>query len=207
MKKLTLSLVSILALGSFAFADGSDSSALWKPAKSAVYGGLAYGYFKENVHDIDLFATESFELKADTVMLQAGYRYNPYVSVEARYWLNTGDIRQSGGSGSGTHSGSVNSWGMYVKPNIPLSNTNINVYALFGYGDTTIKYSGGNKWDTNGYSWGYGVEYEPTPYLGIFIDYVQVGSADSFDYDGEDGIDAEIDVSSVNFGLNYKFNL
>ena len=207
MKKITLSLVSVLALSSFAFAGSEDSSSLYMPGKSAIYVGLGYGSFKQSTTGIDYPAAKSFTLEADTVMLQGGYKYNPYFSLEARYWMGVSKIDQDGGESPDKYSGDINSFGIYLKPNIPLSDTGINIYALFGYGNTSVKYSGGNKWDTDGYSWGYGVEYEAMDNLGIFIDYVKVGSADSFDYTDRDGVDADIDVETINFGLNYKFQL
>jgi len=205
MKKIALSLIFISTFSIFTLAnDDTQKVSLWKPHKSGAYIGLGYGYLKQSIKDIDYPDARSFSLVVDSIMFQGGYKYNSYFSLEGRYWLGVTKIRQSGGSSSGTYSGNMDAYGIYLKPNIPFDN-GLKLYALFGYADTSVRYDNGSKWDTDGYSCGIGLEYLMTKDMGIFIDYIKLNTARSFDYNDQNDIDAKVSISTFNFGLNYKF--
>jgi len=210
MKKLTLSMVSVLLLGGVSLNADSSDKAFYEPSESGVYVGLGYGYYNHNCSNINFATNPSIGLDAKTMMLQGGYKYNPYLSFEARYWYGFGDIHQYGGEAPGSYSGDVNTWGIYLKPTIPVEK-GFDLYALVGYGSTSVEIDK-DKWDVDNFSWGFGLQLEVMENLSVFGDYVSNASADSFSYTYTSGtnvsdIDAYINVYTFNFGVNYRFAL
>ncbi len=214
MKTMKLSLVSIMALGSLVYAGGDISPVVEEPVvtgnNSAIYVGLGYGYFNQSNDNIDLpSGLVDIEFEVDSLLFQLGYQYNEYVALEGRYWAGLGKINQDGGYNPGDHTGTFDAWGFYVKPMYPVTDE-FDVYALLGYGDTSIEYNNGAFWDTDGFSWGLGAQYAVTENILLFADYLNLGMPDSFDYTDENGIvtpnvSADINLYTINVGVSYKF--
>ncbi|WP_052746183.1 porin family protein [Sulfurovum lithotrophicum] len=194
MKKLNLSLAAIFAIGTFAVA-GGDIAPVEPVVEAPVvestgnfYIGGAYGYGDMDVSDAGYSHDENF----DSFMLQAGYKFNPYIAVEGRYWWTSGNDWDNSGEDF-----SADSWGIYVKPMYPVTNE-LDIYALLGYGDTDPEIGGsGPDYDTDGFQWGLGASYDVTENVAVFVDYVSL-----YD-DTNDGEDLTIDT--VNFGVTYNF--
>ena len=211
MKKITFSLVSILALSGLSYAGGDIAPvepAMETPIpvveSSAFYVGLGYGYFKQTSDDIaSIPSVADIELEADSIFLQAGYQYNEYIAFEGRYWFGIGDISQSGGNIPGDYSGDFDAWGLYVKSMYPVTE-GFNIYVLLGYADSSVEYDTGANWDTDGFSWGLGAQYAVTENIILFADYLSMASQDSFEFNSQN-MDADIDLYTVNFGVSYKF--
>ncbi|HID94358.1 MAG TPA: porin family protein [bacterium (Candidatus Stahlbacteria)] len=210
MKKITLSLVSIVALSGLAFAGGDIAPVVEEPVvvledNSVFYIGLGYGYFNQTVDNV---INSNIELESNSVMLQAGYQYNQYIAFEGRYWIGIGDITQNGGINPGDKSGDYDAWGLYLEPIYPVTQE-FDVYGLLGYADTSVKYDSGEFWNTDGFSWGIGAQYAVTENILIFVDYLNMGSEDSVDLTYNNAIypsvDAGIDLYTVNVGVSYKF--
>ena len=205
MKKFNLSLVAILAMSTFAIAGGDiapvepvvETPMVIEEDTSAFYLGLGYGLVN---YDLTVNGTLGDE-DINTVMFQAGYEFNQYVAVEARYWLGYDDI--------GDVAGDYDTWGIYVKPQYPVSEA-FNVYALLGYASTSVEpdHGGVAYLDTDAFSWGIGAEYKFTENVSIFLDYVSLGDSDeNFDVNNialPDGT-VDVDIQSVNFGVTYRF--
>jgi len=89
------------------------------------------------------------------VTLRAGYEYNQYLGVEARYiatFFGANDLRGQ----------EMQHVGLYVKPMYALSE-DFNMYGLLGYGWTKSTSSGKVKLltvDESGFSAGFGLEYD-----------------------------------------------
>ena len=196
MKKFNLSLVAILAMSTFAMA-GGDIAPVEEPvvvvpevveSTGGFYLGGAYGYGDMEFSETGYSHNENF----DSFMLQAGYKFNPYIAVEGRYWLTSEDSWDDWNEDF-----SADSWGIYVKPMYPVTNE-LDVYALLGYGDTDPEIGGqGPDYDTDGFQWGLGASYDVTDNVAVFVDYVNL-----YD-DTNDGEDLTIDT--VNFGVTYTF--
>jgi opacity protein-like surface antigen len=139
------------------------------------------------------------------MMFQAGYKYNPYVAFEFRYWLSVsdGDVSVSGNIPPlGIHN-DFDAWGVYIKPMYPVT-PEFNIYALLGFSGTYVE--GGPGWDLlddGDFSWGGGVSFDVTPNIGIFVDYVQL--FDDTIYDGYYDTEQDTRVDTWNIGINYKF--
>ena len=211
MKNLTLSLVAVLAMSSFAVA-GGDVAPIEEPIvvvepevdNSAFYLGLGYGYFNEEISfDLSDNLAYSDDESMNTVMFQAGYEFNEFIAVEGRYWLGLSDL--------GDAEGDFSTWGIYVKPQYPVTEA-FNIYALLGYASTELDFDNAavDYLDTSSFSWGLGVEYKFTENLSLFADYVSVGDTDEIDFRHIDGdtdvtVDADIAIYTMNFGLTYRF--
>ena len=109
------------------------------------------------------------------VTLRAGYEFNQYVGIEARYIGTFWDADELGGQ-------ELSHVGLYVKPMMPIGSS-VNIYGLVGYGLTTTS-TGGNgnltEVDDNGFAAGLGVEFDINPEdsedslesgFGLFLDY------------------------------------
>jgi len=240
MKNLTCSIVAALALSSFAVAGGNIEPVAAPmeemapaPDDSGFYIGGAvslvnvetdaygeYGNYASPPHWWD----ESVDSDEIGYMLQAGYQFNQYIAVEGRYWNAGTSVDGSrsegyiGGPQEFTDSwsdecGDMTAWGIYVKPMYPVTEA-INIYALLGYGNTSIddeRYADGVELiDKSGFQWGIGASYEYDEHISFFIDYVQLASDAEESYDWVDEgnsyyVDWETSVYTINVGVSYKF--
>ena len=195
MKKLTLSLAAIAAMGTFAVAGGDIApvepvvdTPVVAPVDAGFYIGGAYGY-----GDMDLsFPGYSHDENFNSFMLQAGYKINPYIAVEGRYWFVSSDTWDGGPEEFDT-----DSWGIYIKPMYPVTDA-FDIYALLGYGDTSPEIGGsGPDYDTDGFQWGLGASYDINANFAVFVDYVNL-------YDDTNGGE-DLKIDTWNFGVTYKF--
>lgn len=193
MKQLTLSLATIVALGTLAVAGGDiapvepviDTPTVAPvSADEGFYIGGAYGYGTMEVDNED----DNF----NAFMVQTGYKMNPYVSFEGRYWFTSGD----GWNGTGQDF-SADTWGIYVKPSYPITDA-FDLYALLGYASADPEINSQKPdYDTDGFSWGVGASYDITPHVGLFVDYTNL-------YDDTNNGES-LKVDTWNFGVSYKF--
>lgn len=183
MKKVSLSLVALLAMNTFAVA-GGDFTAPVEPqvtipeeveeSTGSFYVGAGYSY-------INLDA-EVVEHDSDATLLLAGYNFNQYIAVEARYAGLTDSIDNAS---------------IYAKPMYPIGDAK--VYALLGYGETTV--DDGADSSESGFQWGLGANYAVTENIGVFADYTSL--YDDTGFDGQTTND--VTVYSVNVGVTYTF--
>ncbi len=180
MKKVSLSVVALLAMNTFAFAGGDFTTPVEpqvtipevEESTGSFYVGAGYSY-------INLDA-ETVEHDSDATLLLAGYNFNQYIGVEARYAGLTDCIDNAA---------------IYVKPQYPITDA-AKVYALLGYGETT--YDNGvvdNSEDS--FQWGLGANYAVTENIGLFADYTNLYD-DTFA-----GVDSTVDA--INVGVTYTF--
>ena len=219
MKNIVLSAVAVLAMSSFAVA-GGDIAPVEEPivvveevvpSMGAFYVGIAYGM--TNVELVDTTypmggVLEETILDEDygSIMLQAGYDFNQYVGIEGRYWFGISSDSAIGGRADFNEDVTVDSWGIYVKPQYPVSDA-FNIYALLGYAGSDLTVDSGNYDFTtdsvDSFSWGLGAEYKFTNAVGIFVDYVSIYD-DTEDWDNGEG-NTEGQISTFNIGVNYRF--
>ena len=183
MKKVSLSIVALLAMNTFAVA-GGDFTAPVEPqvnipeveeSTGSFYVGAGYSYINL---DADIVEHDS-----DATLLLAGYNFNQYIAVEARYAGLTDSIDNAA---------------IYAKPMYPIGDA-AKVYALLGYGETT--YDNGTSSSENGFQWGLGANYAVTENIGVFADYTNF--YDDTGFDGQTLNDVTVD--SVNVGVTYTF--
>jgi len=214
MKKFTLSIVAIMAMGTFAVA-GGDIAPVEAPMvvvepvvdDSGLYLGVAYSYMGlESV--ISETGSTLVDANVNSGMLQAGYKFNTYIAVEGRYWFG-GDENTFVEEDDGYINADVDAWGIYIKPMYPVTEE-LDIYALLGYAslnyDMNPDFWSPAQTDENhdGFSWGVGMAYAYNDNISIFIDYVSLYD-DSNYYSNITTNIVDIKIDTWNFGLTYKF--
>ena len=214
MKKFNLSLVAVLAMSTFAIAGGDiapvepviETPMVEESTPGNFYLGLAYGMANVESTDSETFGaitatTTVADVDYSTVMLQAGYKFNPYIALEGRYWVGLDeDINAA-------ETLTIDTWGIYAKPMYPVTDA-FDIYALLGYAssDVTVANNGVDfspADDIDGFSWGVGADYFFTENVAVFVDYTSMyddshaGATANTEYDST--------ITAVNFGVTYQF--
>ncbi|MBD3790505.1 MAG: porin family protein [Campylobacterales bacterium] len=208
MKRFTLSLAAVLAMGTFAVAGGDiapvepmvEVEAPAPASDSGFYIGGAYSRISSSTdahgaygdYDGDgSYWDETADGDNDGYMLQAGYQFNKYLAVEGRYWGATAKMSwtwsyEDGPTDSWSDDcGDISAWGIYVKPMYPVTNE-LSVYGLLGYGNTSIGddvYGDAKLVDESGFQWGLGLSYAYDEHISFFVDYVQLANDAEGSYD------------------------
>jgi hypothetical protein len=157
------------------------------PVESGFYVGAGYSYIDTTVKAYGLSADEGID--AGTIL--AGYDVNKYFAIEGRYAFSA-DV--DFGNARADFDGDV--WGIFAKPQYPV-NEDFKVYALLGYGETSLVNDGGS------FQYGLGGAYSVTEKVAVFADWVRA-------YDDEDEItyvlgDGEVTQDAFTVGLTYSF--
>ena len=201
MRKITLSLLTIMALSGLAYAGGDVETieeAIVVPVvdNSAFYLGLGFGGSYVN----DDYTDE--EISANTLMLQAGYQYNQYIALEGRYSFGFSTDYEPGMTDNlaSDYDGDFSSWGIYLKPMYPIGD--FSIYALLGYGGVMLDDLEGGDATENGFQWGLGGQYSVTESILVFADYVSLYDDTGFDYRAQ--LD-DVNAYTWTVGLSYKF--
>ena len=231
MKNIVLSAVAVFAMSSFALAGGDIAPTeepivdvpemIEAPVDAGLYLGLGYGSLsiertvtaENHVMNSKYSYNPDLDMDYDTIMFQAGYKFNQFVAVEYRYWKGLGDEDilgldvKLGGNGSAD----ISAYGIYVKPMYPVSDL-FNVYALLGYGTATYEVNYGDltgETDKDGFSWGLGAAYTFTNNISVSLDYVMIADDEYDDLVGFDGVEYAVtndtSVNTVNVAVTYKF--
>ncbi len=179
MKKVTLSIIAAVAMNTFAIAGGDISPVepqITIPEVSestgSFYVGAGYSYMNLDA---------GTEHDGDATLLLAGYNFNQYIGVEARYAGLTDCLENAA---------------IYVKPMYPFGAAS--VYALLGYGETSYD-NGASDDSEDGFQWGLGANYAVTENIGVFADYTNLYD-DTFA-----GSTADVTVDAINLGVTYTF--
>ena len=180
MRKIVLSVAALAATTTLSFA-GGDIVPVYEPVVAPeaiqydsvpVYVGMG---FNRGVYNYSKCSNCDYEDTTYGITLRAGYEFNQYVGIEARYVGTFWDADDLGGQ-------ELQHVGLYVKPMMPIGNS-LNIYGLVGYGLTTTS-TGGNgnleEVDDNGFAAGLGLEFDINPEdaegslesgFGLFVDY------------------------------------
>ena len=209
MKKITVSIVAALAMNAFAFAGGDIAPVEPEvtvpevveaaPFPGAFYVGLGYSYMNA---DVDGYG----DITANSALLLAGYKYNQYLGLEARYTMNVDDpeLDSSSPDLDGLEGDDMTNIAIYLKGMYPVTEA-IDVYALLGYGQVNFEAGEyGIDVSESGFQWGLGASYAVTEKIGVFADYTRL-----YDDEGFDGLldveGVDIAVDSINVGMTYTF--
>ena len=208
MKNIVLSAVAVLAMSSFAVAGGDIAPVepvvedVVVPSDSGFYLGLGYSYMMSDIAFRSAGVTYDLGNDYNDVMVQAGYKINSYVAIEGRYWKSVSDESFNIAGLGGNWDGDAEAYGIYVKPMYPVTD-DVDVYALLGYGYSSIDMGGGVDFENDGFSWGIGASYAFNENVSIFLDYVAFDDNNNQAFPGIGNSDNELDT--VNFGVTYKF--
>ncbi len=220
MKKFNLSLVTVLAMSTFAVAGGDIAPVeepvvvvpeVIAPSVGGLYLGLGYGLLStDQEYEQGNWSYDNRSDDYSMVMFQAGYKFNDYVAVEGRYWMGIDDNSYWDRQNDTGVDAAIDSWGIYVKPMYPVTDA-FDIYALLGYAssDYEMDYDNGlsyNSDDLDGFSWGIGAAYSFTDSIAVFVDYVSLYSDTYTITDVTHGdIDVDDTLQTWNFGVTYTF--
>ncbi len=197
MKKIVM---AMMAGALVAFAGGNVTEVEVTPVTPEVsilngfYVGAGYSYEDTDVVNSGIKATVN---NNDGTIL-AGYNFNQYVAVEGRYTFTNDSYLKVAGIDVDSTDGDI--WGIYVKPQYPVSD-DVKVYALLGYGQTSVTSvdDGYDYADREGsFQYGAGLAFSAAKNVEVFADWVR-----PLDTDTQDGYAVTSDVFTV--GAIYKF--
>ena len=197
MKRIIL---SVAVMSSLAFA-GGDVAPVVVPVVidevSPFYMGLGLSAVSTRNSRISLsFTSDKREQdRTGDVSAMVGYDFNPYIALEGRYMTSMFDEDEL----------SRSSWGIYAKPQYPVTEE-FSVYALLGYGGLRANGKGRTLVHVNdtGFQWGLGISYAVSDHADVFFDYVNV--ANDMDSDVFRGSPfAEVDSDALTVGVTYNF--
>jgi hypothetical protein len=208
MKKITLSLVSVIALSGLGFA-GGDFEPVVEPAVivpvvvedySGFYlgGGLAAVSTRDSAVSGSFFDAEGGQDRLGNLTFLAGYDFNRYIAVEGRYTTSAFDedvVEMSG-------------WSLFAKPQYVFDSSNFKLYALLGFGGVTIEGTNGSFADVDdtAFQWGFGAAYSLGNYIesdvSLFVDYSSMATdMEGIFFNGA----PETDADAITAGVTYKF--
>jgi opacity protein-like surface antigen len=161
------------------------------PEDKGIYVGLGYSRLSL---DIDPAGT-TYEAEIDyhSLLLEVGYKFNPYIAVEANYIFSISESFKDGPGGDLDES----VFGLYVKPMYPIA-PEMDIYAMLGYALTNIDDSKHlHDIDEGSFSLGAGASYQITEDFSIFAEYMRF-------YSGTVNISDYV-FDTYNIGLGYRF--
>lgn len=152
------------------------------------YVGANYAFIK--VHN----EKRDNKVVGQALGMLAGYKFHPFVSVEARYTSSLGQVRAH----NTDNDWRLSNLALFLKPQYNYEN--IHAYALLGLGMSS--YDNGKSHSESGIQWGFGTSVEVFDDIDFFIDYSKLYAGE-----GYDGIDPKHDFSmySVNIGVSYRY--
>ena len=157
MKKFNLSLVTVLAMSTFAIAGGDFKTdtpvepVVEIPEESRTYFYLGAAY-------TDIHNGES----GDGYGLIAGYSFMDNLAVEARYASVESDNNHD-----------ITNTVIFLKPKVTVADDSLCIYGLLGYGQ--VDYVGVKD---EGLEYGAGVAYNFNDNIALFADYIQTKAID-----------------------------
>ena len=201
MKKVGLSLISIMVLSGSGFAaENMNSDMQAAENDKPFYAGIALSAVSTRGSSVDLnfFSVEDGQDRLGNVTFNLGYDYNEYLAFEGRYTTTFKDEDVV----------EMNGWSIFLKPQYPV-NEDFTIYALLGFGGVKIEnYLPGRTFDLDdtGFQWGFGLSYSLknlTDYdFVIYADYTSLATdMDGVYWNG----DLQTEADALTVGLTYRF--
>ncbi|SHO81652.1 putative outer membrane protein A [hydrothermal vent metagenome] len=226
MKLIKLSIASIIAISSCSFA-GGDIDPIIEPrivipkvpktkeikvptySSAGFYMALAYSYATEKqrtgITPNGIVTTADDATWKLSGMVSAGYQINDNFSIEGRLTNSMDDVTYND---IDVANYDLTNAALYAKVMYPMAITQENItsiYALLGYGQTTIDGST-TEYQSDGIQWGVGASHNINKNVSIFADYTQLALEDEYDTNSVTASHTdELDVSTINLGVAYKF--
>jgi len=204
MKNIGWSLLSVVASSHMVFAGANTTKAIEpsmpipvvEKSMSEFYAGLGVSAVSTHQGDLDFFSITDGQDRTGNVGFFAGYDWNEYIGLEARYMFSVAkeDIVD------------MDSWSIYAKPQYPITE-NLTVYALLGIGGFNA--SGTNHFgdtidaDEISFHWGLGLSYEVYENIFVSADYTQVANNIDTDAFVTQNVNVSSDVFTI--GVSYHF--
>jgi len=217
MKKIVLSVCTIVVMSSFSFAGGNGKQvSLPVPLpipllveNSSFYVGLGLVYNRTYSTDSAWFdAGKSTQDETGGFSGIVGYEFNENIAVEGR--ISQSFFKESYAD--------VLTYSIFLKPQYPLTEK-FTVYGLLGFGVVNVEGTNGNSpahadvigeeiMNDSSFQWGFGASYLMTEHFSIFADYTSLmNDADisSTLYGYDDTIYTELSTDGLTVGVTYQF--
>ena len=170
---------------------GTSSASVNSQAK--VCGGCQYDKINQTTHkSADKILKWGGSDSSTTGMVLAGVEVNDYLSIEGRLTQAMSDYEIKDHKPI-----SLTNAAIYLKPQAKMDN--FTLYALLGYGVTSIDFMGKNTKE-GGFQYGAGGSYDITDQLSVFADYTQIMSSSKKISDAST-LDS---IGTANIGVIYK---
>lgn len=201
MKKITLSAVTLLLTSTLAMAGGDISEvepSIETPQieetseKTGFYAGIAYSCMQLTKD------TPDEEFMGNGISALAGYNFNKFIGVEARYTTSLGDTTYKTWNKDEDSSTDLSNIAIYLKPQYSFGT--MGVYGLVGYGQMTA--DGDDKASENGLQYGAGITANMNDSVQFFVDYRRLYDDTGFDTLTEN---QDVAANSWSLGVNYNF--
>jgi len=202
MNTIKLSAVALLLTSTFALAGGdlapvepvieTPEVAEAAPAKTGFYAGLAYACMQLTKD------TPDEEFMGNGISALAGYNFNKFIGVEARYTTSLGDTTYKTWNKDEDSNVDLSNIAIYLKPQYSFGT--VGVYGLVGYGQTTA--DGDDKYSEAGLQYGAGVTANVNESVQVFVDYRRL--YDDVDFDAS-APNRDVAANSWSLGVNYNF--
>ena len=216
MKKIVLSVWTVMAMGSLAFAGGdlvTVEPVVEIPVvvedESNFYVGL--GLVNNRTYSTDFsFWFGNAPTQDETLKLvgQLGYDFNEYIAIEGRI----------GGSITSEDYADITTYSLFLKPQYPLIE-DLKIYGLLGFGLVQVDGADGETpahsnmvgeeiLDDTSFHWGLGLSYMVNKDFSIFVDYTMLAndadiSSTLYGYDPT--VYNELTSDDLTVGLTYNF--
>ncbi|UUM29490.1 porin family protein [Vibrio japonicus] len=196
--------LSVLAMSSSALANNHY-------VKSDGYNDFYFGvggYFLDIDADAKLYDANGDPLMStkenisDVSMIGglAGYRFNPWLSVEARGAFNSSD-----GDFLDESMEISKYFGVYARPTFPF-HEHFSLYGLLGYGRATAELGGASDTES-GFAYGLGMEIGNGNQVRLQVEWaVLQDETFSYSYAGGEKLSADFEINSINANLVWYFN-
>jgi len=132
-----------------------------------------------------------YDITAHAATFLLGYKFNKYISLEARYSGTIGNLTFDSGIKEYERKKLIISKSVFAKPIFPINN--FAVYGLLGFGQVITS---GMK--ESAIQWGIGAEYTLNAKSKVFVDYTNA-------YDNEGFRKDDFTMDSVTAGMTYSF--
>ena len=214
MKKILMSVVAMVAIGSMAQAGGDIAPVAPVPVASSCgegfYVGAALAIQRTYAGDSSWSGYENGQDKTVPLVGILGYKFNCYLSVEGRISQTVYEEDYA----------DVLTYSIFLKPMYPVTES-LNVYALIGYGVVDAEYTDGDTpapanrigqtiVDSGSFQWGLGLDYAINENWSLFLDYTRLMNKKSvsprplYYYDSPTRWN-HISDDSINVGVLYHF--
>lgn len=203
MQTIKLSAVALLLTSTLAIAGGDIAPVepvveipevvKTAPAHNGFYAGLGYSCMQMTYDNPDL------DIRAmSSISATAGYNFNPFLAVEARYTASLSDLNVKDWQTDIDESWDMSNIGLYLKPQYSINR--FALYGLLGFGQTT--FDNGTSYSASGIQYGVGMNVMATDNIDVYLDYRRL--YDDTDFDGI-APTSDIAVNSFTLGANYHF--
>lgn len=165
-------------------------------ANSGLYIGIGLGTLRlSNDYSNEYFQTHP-------VQLIAGYKFNPYFSIEGRYTKDVSNVIYRHGTtinpDNNDFSADFGSYSLLARFSYPYQK--YTPYFLIGYGSVFLNDIKESKRHEEGLQYGLGIAYALTSSCSLFVDYIHLYSGNGFQGRAE-----KVDVEAHSFTMGAKY--